>query len=108
MIKIHTFVLRKTKGKRMSYFRGMPILLLNTIGRKSGKSRTIPLMYFQDAGNYIITASNGGSDRHPGWFYNLKEMPQTEIEAVEKKIKVTIKIASKEEKKALPFKALEL
>ena len=51
--------------------RGMRLLLLTATGRKSGKSRTVPLMGMEDGPYYIVIASNGGQDRHPAWFLNL-------------------------------------
>jgi deazaflavin-dependent oxidoreductase (nitroreductase family) len=81
----------------MSFMRGMPILLLNTVGRKSGKSRTTPLMYFRDGDYYVISASNNGRDKHPSWFHNLKNSSQVEIEIPGKRLIVSPTIATKEE-----------
>ena len=99
--KFHVFIFRNTGGKRMNKFGGMPVLILNPIGAKSGKKRSTPLMYFEHKGNFIVTASNGGSDYHPGWFYNIRIVPQTEIETNEKKTTVVIHIADDKEKSEL-------
>jgi deazaflavin-dependent oxidoreductase (nitroreductase family) len=61
-------------------FGHLPILLLTTTGRKSGRKRTIPLVYLPDGDNMVIIASNGGSDRHPDWWLNLKADPKAEVQ----------------------------
>src|SRR5215212_9589646 len=99
--RVQIFIFRRTQGKRMAYMRGMPILLLNTVGRKSGKSRTTPLMYFRDGENYVITASNLGRDQYPSWFYNLKNSSQVEIEVPGQRLVVSPSIASESEQARL-------
>ena len=59
---------------------GAPILLLTTLGRKSQQSRTTPLLYLKDGDHWIIVASNGGDDRHPAWWLNLKANPIAQIQ----------------------------
>jgi deazaflavin-dependent oxidoreductase (nitroreductase family) len=58
----------------------MPILVLHTRGRRSGKPRTNALAYFEDGGNLVVAASNAGEARHPAWWLNLRERRETEIE----------------------------
>jgi len=93
-MKLQIFIFRRTQGKSMATMRGMPILLLNTVGHKTGQIRTTPLMYIRDGDNYVITASNNGSDKHPYWFQNIQAFPQVEIEVPGKKLKATVSIAT--------------
>ena len=65
---------------------GLNVLLLTTIGRKTGKRRTTPLGYFEHDGSYVIVASNGGADRHPSWFLNLKNNPNVRAQIKDKEI----------------------
>ena len=58
---------------------GMPILLLTTTGRKSGKRRTMPLGYLRDGANYVVTGSNAGQDSDPAWILNLRSDPRASI-----------------------------
>lgn len=53
-------------------FRGADLLYLTTNGRKSGKARTTPLLYFDDGDRWLVVASNGGADWEPGWWLNLQ------------------------------------
>lgn len=64
--RLQIFMYRRSGGKTMGQLRGMPLLLLTTIGRKTGAQRVTPVMYIRDGDNYVITASNGGADKHPG------------------------------------------
>jgi len=61
-------------------FGHLPILLLTTCGRKTGRNRTTPLVYLPDGENIVIIASNGGSDRHPEWWLNLRAQPNAEVQ----------------------------
>ncbi len=55
-------------------------LLLTTVGRKSGKQRTLPLLTLETDRGWAIVASYGGADRHPAWYLNLREEPAVEIQ----------------------------
>ncbi len=71
---------RMTGGRRTltSVLTGLPIVMLTTIGRKSGQPRTLPLLGVRDgenAGVFALIASNCGQQRNPGWYYNLKANP---------------------------------
>ncbi len=92
--KVHVAVLRLTRGKGMSTFRGMPILLLTTVGRKTNEPRTTPLMFIRDGADYVITASNNGGDRHPAWFLNLQASPGVQIETGGEKLQVSAAVAA--------------
>lgn len=61
----------------------MPILLLTTTGRRTGRTRTVPLMYLRDGEDYVVTASNGGRRFHPAWYLNLKSNPKVEVRVME-------------------------
>lgn len=65
-------------GHRLLF--GNPTLLLRTVGRKTGVARTSALTYARDGDDYLVTASNGGSPRPPGWLANLKARPECEIQ----------------------------
>jgi F420H(2)-dependent quinone reductase len=82
----------------MGHIRGMPVLLLTTVGRRTGKARVTPVVYIRDGKNYVIVAANNGAKEHPGWFWNLQGMPKTTIEVNDMTINVTAHQASTEEK----------
>jgi F420H(2)-dependent quinone reductase len=97
-MRLQIFMYRRSGGKMLGHLRGMPVLLLTTIGRKSGKRRVAPVMYIRDGNNYVVTASNSGDDKHPGWFLNLRANPQITIEVDGMTKRVTAHQASSQEK----------
>jgi deazaflavin-dependent oxidoreductase (nitroreductase family) len=71
---------RKNHGKVGGYFEGSPLLLLHTIGRRTGIERVNPVMYLKEGDRYLIFASKGGADTNPDWYHNLKARPDIRIE----------------------------
>jgi deazaflavin-dependent oxidoreductase (nitroreductase family) len=57
------------------------MLLLQTVGRKSGKVRTHTLLYVRDGDELVVIASNNGQDHHPGWYFNLLANPRAKVQA---------------------------
>ena len=77
--RVHTFAYRATGGKLGSSMRGVPIVLLTTTGRSSGRPRTTPLQSIEDGDNIIVIASNGGHKVDPQWWLNLKKDPEASL-----------------------------
>ena len=67
-------------GMEGNTLRGMPIIVLTSVGAKSGKLRKTPLMRVEHNGEYAVVASLGGAPKHPVWYYNLKQHPQVELQ----------------------------
>lgn len=75
-------VLMRLSGGRVSIPRqlaGLPVVRLTTIGAKTGKVRTVPLVGLRDGENWVLIASNWGNERHPAWYHNLKANPAVEL-----------------------------
>jgi deazaflavin-dependent oxidoreductase (nitroreductase family) len=81
--------------------RGSKTLLLTTKGRKSGKQSTTPLIYENDGDRYVIVASKGGADEHPGWYLNLEKEPAVEIQVKDEVIPARAHTAEGEERERL-------
>src|SRR5207249_7385624 len=79
---------RSNHGKVGGYFKGAPLLLLHTIGARTGKPRINPVMYLRDGKRYLVFASKGGADTNPDWYYNLKAHPDIHIEVGDETIDV--------------------
>jgi deazaflavin-dependent oxidoreductase (nitroreductase family) len=62
------------------YFAGRQVLLLTTIGAKTGEPRTTPLVYSHDRGTVVVIASKGGSPTHPAWYHNIIRNPVVTVE----------------------------
>lgn len=100
-MQTHVALYRRTGGAIGGMLAGRPMLLLMTIGRKSGQERATPISYYPDGDRYILIASNGGAPRHPQWFFNLLANPQAKIQVQKKIIEVTAKQADPEERQRL-------
>jgi len=100
-VRLQVVIFRATNGRALSSIRGMPILLLTTVGRKTGQRRTTALMYMRDGDDYVITASNSGGDRHPAWFHNLQASPLVEIEVPGKRLQASASVATPAERERL-------
>lgn len=79
----------------------LPTLLLTTRGRHSGKPITMPLIYGEANGNYIIVASKGGARQHPGWYLNLAANPQVEVQILDRHFQATARTAAGPERASL-------
>lgn len=72
---LNVWVYRLSGGRLMNRMEGAPICLVTMTGRRSGKKKTICLMYTPHGEDVILVASLGGSPTHPAWYYNLKANP---------------------------------
>jgi F420H(2)-dependent quinone reductase len=72
----HTAAYRLTGGRIGGTLVGLPMLLLTTWGRRTGKLRTAPLLYMAIDEVFVLVASNGGAAQHPTWWFNLRANPE--------------------------------
>ena len=73
--------LRLSRGRTTAsaLLSGLPIIQLTTIGARSGRPRTVPLVGIPDGDRLILIASNWGQTKHPAWYYNVKAHPEVKI-----------------------------
>lgn len=71
---------RAKEGKVGGHFEGRTLLLLTTTGAQTGRTHTTPAIYLEDAGRYIVFASNGGAPHNPGWYHNVRANPDVLVE----------------------------
>jgi deazaflavin-dependent oxidoreductase (nitroreductase family) len=67
-------------GGQDAELKGKPVIILTTIGAKSGKIRKTPLMRVEHNGEYAVVASLGGAPKNPVWYYNVKKNPRVELQ----------------------------
>lgn len=67
-------------GAEGTEMQGKPVVLLTTVGAKTGKLRKTPLMRVEHDGEYAIVASLGGAPKNPVWYYNVKQNPRVELQ----------------------------
>jgi deazaflavin-dependent oxidoreductase (nitroreductase family) len=99
---LNVLIYRLSRGRWLGRFpSGAPVCLLTTRGRKSGRSRTVPLLYLVDGNAFIVVASQGGRPQHPGWYFNLEADPSGELTIGSRRLLVTAQRVSEEEKAQL-------
>jgi deazaflavin-dependent oxidoreductase (nitroreductase family) len=92
-VKVHDTLYRRTNGWIGHRIPGAPpSLMLHTIGAKTGQPRSILLAYYRDGNDYLVVASNGGADRNPAWYHNLRAQPKVEINLGRRRLAVTADI----------------
>jgi deazaflavin-dependent oxidoreductase (nitroreductase family) len=70
----------RTNGAEGAELRGRPVIVLTSVGARTGKLRKTPLMRVEHGGRYAVVASLGGAPRHPLWYWNLKANPHVELQ----------------------------
>jgi deazaflavin-dependent oxidoreductase (nitroreductase family) len=83
-------------------------LKLTTTGRKSGQPRTVHLLYIRDGSAYVVTASNGGKQSPPGWFFNVRSNPQVSMQVQGRQVNAVAEIAEPDKRKELWARLLEI
>jgi deazaflavin-dependent oxidoreductase (nitroreductase family) len=98
----HVRSYRETGGELGHDWReGTSVLQLTTKGRKSGERRTTPLIYGRSGDDYVVVASKGGSDEPPGWYANLQDDPEVEVQVLDDVFPARARTATADEKPAL-------
>jgi deazaflavin-dependent oxidoreductase (nitroreductase family) len=97
----HIALYRASGGRIAGKAWGLPILLLTTTGRKTGKQRTTPLCYLPDGDRFVVIASNGGMDWYPAWWLNLAHAPEGTAETGRDRVAVRMHEAVGEERERL-------
>jgi F420H(2)-dependent quinone reductase len=92
-VKANVYLFRISGGRLGSRMGKQSVLLLHTLGRKSGKSFSTTLSYYRDGENYLVVASNWGREVPPDWFLNLLKQPDTTIQVKGKDIQVVARQA---------------
>jgi deazaflavin-dependent oxidoreductase (nitroreductase family) len=70
----------ETDGEEGHDWRGASVLLLTTTGRRTGESRSTPLIYGRHGEDYLVVASQGGAPQHPAWYLNLAAEPEVDVQ----------------------------
>ncbi|WP_184080171.1 nitroreductase/quinone reductase family protein [Nocardiopsis mwathae] len=83
------------------WLKGTTVLLLTTTGRRTGKSRTTPLIYRTDGPDFVVVASNGGAPDSPSWYKNLTTHPEVGVQVKGDRFTARARTASEAEKERL-------
>ena len=77
--RAHARVYRLSGGRILGRMGGQPVLLLNTVGRRTGRTRTTPLQFLRRDGAFVVVAANRGAPRPPSWYLNLCADPNAQV-----------------------------
>ena len=99
--RIHAAVYRRTKGRFLGAVGGQPVLLLRSIGRRSGRRRETPVQYLADRDAFVVVAANAGAARPPAWYLNLSADPQAWVQVGAQTMDVRAREVLGEEREAL-------
>ena len=100
--RLHETIFRVSGGRVLGHAAGMPVVMLTTTGRRSGRKHTSMLTTPARLGDGIVlVASYGGNDRHPAWFLNLQANPDVDVVMRDRSGPMRARVASREEKAAL-------
>ena len=94
LLSLHQLLYERTDGRIGHRLIGVPTLLLRTTGRRTGQQRISALVYARDGKDYVLVASNGGSDRPPGWLFNIEAEPSVEIQVGRKRSPATAHVVT--------------
>jgi deazaflavin-dependent oxidoreductase (nitroreductase family) len=83
-------------------------LKLTTTGRTSGQPRTVHLLYIRDESAYVVTASNEGKQRPPGWLFNVRSKPQVSMQVQDRQLSAVAEIAEADKRRELWAQLLEI
>jgi F420H(2)-dependent quinone reductase len=106
--KLNVRIYRLSRGRLWNKVGTAPVLLLTSIGRRSGERRTVPVVFLADGERQIVIGSNAGHTRTPAWSYNLQSNPDAEIELRGKHELVRARVAAGEERAELWRKMNEM
>jgi F420H(2)-dependent quinone reductase len=98
---VSVILYRMTGGRLGGKLAGAPVLLLDHVGRKSGRRRTTPLLYMADGDDLVIVGSRGGSDANPAWWLNLQASPATTVQVGRDRRSVVARQATTDERARL-------
>ena len=99
--RLHAWVYRRSGGRLLGRMGGQPVLLLQTTGRRSGRTRSTPVQYLADGDTFVVVASNAGAARPPAWYLNLRANPHARIQAGARSVDVRAQEATGQERAEL-------
>jgi deazaflavin-dependent oxidoreductase (nitroreductase family) len=95
-------------GAEHNTLRGVPVVVVTSVGAKSGKLRKNPVMRVEHDGEYALVASKGGAPSHPTWYHNLVADPHIELQDGPEPADYTVRVAEGDERAAWWQRAVEV
>jgi deazaflavin-dependent oxidoreductase (nitroreductase family) len=99
--KEHVRRYEATNGAEGHDWNGATVLILTTTGRRSGESRSTPLIYRKHGDDHVLVASKGGAEEHPSWYLNLVAQPDVTVQVRDDRFKARARTAAPDERPEL-------
>ena len=99
--RAHAKLFEKTGGGFLGRWMGSPVLVIETVGRKSGELRKAPIIYMPDGDNIVVVAANGGNNRTPAWWLNLRAAGEADVIVAGERRHVRARVAEGTEREGL-------
>ena len=100
--RFHARLYRRTRGRRGGrWIGGAPVMVIETIGRRSGEPRATPVVYARDGERFVVTPANAGATRTPAWWLNLREHPEATVQVGDRTLRVRASAAEGAERARL-------
>lgn len=106
--RLHRWLYRRSGGRVGGRLIGMPVLLLVTVGRRSGRPHATALTYLPHGPDIVIIASNGGAQNHPDWFLNLRAHPDVEVDLGRRHLPMRARESTGPEREALWARVVQM
>jgi deazaflavin-dependent oxidoreductase (nitroreductase family) len=106
--KVHKLLYRASGGRLGARMGWIDVALVDTIGRKSGKRRTVPIACYPYRDSVAVSASNSGQESHPAWYLNMKANPRVTVQLGRERFDAEAEEVPEEEREALWEKIVEI
>ncbi len=97
----HKAVYKLSGGRLGAHMGWIEVALVETVGRKTGKKRTIPIACYPHKDSIVVSASNSGSDKHPAWYLNMMANPQVSVRRGRDQFQACAELVPDDEREAL-------
>ncbi len=97
----HKAVYKLSGGRLGAHMGWIEVALVETVGRKTGKKRTIPIACYPHKDSIVVSASNSGSDKHPAWYLNMMANPQVSVRRGREQFQAYAELVPDDEREAL-------
>lgn len=106
--KVHSLLYRLSGGRLGARMGWIDVALVEVVGRKSGKLRTVPIACYPHRDSVVVSASNSGMERHPAWYLNMKANPEVTVQLGRERFAAVAEEVPEEEREALWEKIVKI
>ncbi len=106
--KVHSLLYRLSGGRLGARMGWIDVALVEVVGRKSGKLRTVPIACYPHRDSVVVSASNSGMERHPAWYLNMQANPEVMVQLGRERFAAVAEEVPEEEREALWEKIVKI